>query len=125
MDESLKAFFDAYARAFEARDGARIAGFYSVPCMSVRADGSLHAYRSRAEVEAFFKGVADAYHGEGMRHSEAKDLQVVPVGSQSVLATVDWFIYREDRSLIRPWRQSYNLVRADGDWRILLSTFHR
>lgn len=125
MDESLRAFFDAYARAFEGRDSARIADFYSVPCMSLRGDGSLHAYQSRAEIEAFFKGVADSYHREGMRHTEAKDLAIVPIGSQGVLATVDWFMYREDRSLIRPWRQSYNLARADTGWRILLSIFHR
>jgi hypothetical protein len=60
-----------------------------------------------------------------MRRSEAKDVAIVPIGSQCVLATVDWFMYREDRSLIRPWRQSYNMVRADTDWRILLSIFHR
>jgi hypothetical protein len=38
--------------------------------------------------------------------------------------TVDWELLRADDSVIRKWRQSYNLVRVDGGWQILVSTFH-
>ncbi|MCD6044159.1 MAG: hypothetical protein K0R40_3762 [Burkholderiales bacterium] len=31
---------------------------------------------------------------------------------------------RDDGSAIRRWRQSYNLVAAEGGLRILASTFH-
>jgi len=32
--------------------------------------------------------------------------------------------YRGDGTLLKQWRQSYTLVRIDGRWQILLSTFH-
>ena len=124
MKTALQAFFERYARAFEALDAARIASFYTVPCMSMRGDGSIHVFRAREEVEAFFKGVAQTYHGEGMRRSEAQNLQLAPIGGRSTLATMDWVLFRADGSEIRRWRQSYNVARIGGEWRIMLSTFH-
>jgi hypothetical protein len=61
---------------------------------------------------------------EGLRRSEIKNLKVVPIGGRSLLATMDWVFYRGDGTLLKQWRQSYNLVRIDGRWQILLSTFH-
>jgi hypothetical protein len=47
----------------------------------------------------------------------------VTIGGRSLLATMDWVFYREDGTLLKQWRQSYNMVRIDGRWQILLSTF--
>ena len=49
---------------------------------------------------------------------------VVAIGARSLLATMDWVFYRGDETLLKRWRQSYNLVRMDGRWKIVLSTFH-
>ena len=39
-----------------------------------------------------------------------------PIGECSALATVTWKNLRDDGSVARQWRQSYNVVRlADGD----------
>jgi ketosteroid isomerase-like protein len=120
----LELLLQAYARAFEALDGARIADFYSVPCMSLRGDGSIHSYQSRQELESFFTNVAQSYKREGMHRSDARNLRISPIGGRCVLVTVDWVLYRADESQIRQWRQSYNLVRMGDVWRIMLSTFH-
>jgi hypothetical protein len=37
---------------------------------------------------------------------------------------VTWELVAEDQRVLRRWRQSYNLVRADGGWRVLVSTVH-
>jgi hypothetical protein len=52
-------------------------------------------------------------------------LAVVPIGALSALATMDWEMLREDGTVIRRWRQSYNLLRVETEWRILASTFHQ
>jgi hypothetical protein len=54
-----------------------------------------------------------------------KNFNAVPIGGASVLAAVDWEMLREDRTVIRQWRQSYNLIRTSEGWRILCSTIHR
>ncbi len=116
--------FEAYAEAFHARSGARIADFYATPCASMRGDASIHWFQSRAETEKFFQTVADTYYQDGLRRSEIGNLEVVPIGGRSLLATMDWVFYRGDGSLLKQWRQSYNLARIDDRWKILLSTFH-
>lgn len=37
---------------------------------------------------------------------------------------MDWELCRADDSIVRKWCQSYNVVRVDGRWQILVSTFH-
>lgn len=120
----MSAFYKAYAEAFHARSGTQIADFYCTPCISMRGDASIHLFQSRSETEKFFQGVAGTYYEEGLRRSEIKNLEVVPIGGRTLLATMDWLFYRGDGTLLKQWRQSYNLVRIEGRWQILLSTFH-
>jgi hypothetical protein len=123
LKEEARAFLEAYDSAFASIDGARIAGLYHSPCVTLRGDGSIHCLTS-SEVERFFQGVAEAYYREGYRKGRFELLDVIPIGGRGALVTVDWKLLREDGSLIRGWRQSYNLVRVQGGWRILVSTFH-
>ena len=116
--------FRAYADAFHARSGTQIADFFCTPCISIRGEASIHWLQSRPEIEKFFQGVSDTYYEEGLRESEIKNIEVVPIGGRSLLATMDWVFYRGDGTLLKQWRQSYNLVRIDSRWKIVLSTFH-
>jgi len=117
-------FFDDFVEAFSSFSGARIATRYVVPGVALRGDGSIQCLQSRAEVERFFQAAVDAYHREGCRGIRFKDLDVVPMGGRSVLGTVTWELLREDGSVLRHWRQSYNLVRVEAGWQILASTYH-
>lgn len=90
----------------------------------MRGDGSLHCYRTREEVQNFFKVVADGYYNEGGRSGGYRDLTIEPIDSRSVLASITWQMARTDGKRLRDWRNSYNLVHLDGRWQILLSTFH-
>ncbi|MCI0625079.1 MAG: hypothetical protein L0387_26125 [Acidobacteria bacterium] len=124
LNIEIGSFYKAYAEAFHARSGTQIADFYCTPCVSMRGDASIHWFQSRPETAKFFQGVSDAYYEEGLRKSETKNLEIVLIGGRSLLATMDWVFYRGDGTLLKQWRQSYNLVRIDGRWQILLSTFH-
>ena len=105
-------------------DGARIARLYHAPCVTMRGDGSIHSFQSPEELTRFFQGVADSYRKDGYRTGRFSNLDVVPIGAKSALVTVDWELLRGDESVIRKWRQSYNLVRVGSGWQILVSTFH-
>jgi hypothetical protein len=117
-------FFDDFVEAFGSFSGARIATRYLVPGVAVRGDGSIQYLQSRAEVEGFFQAAVDAYHRDGCRGIRFKDLDVVPMGGRSVLGTVTWELLGEEGSVLRQWRQSYNLVRVEAGWQILASTYH-
>ena len=117
-------FFNGYTRLFDTRDGAGIATCYHAPSISMRADASIHVYRSHQEVREFFQAVADKYYAEGQRGSRFVDLDVKCLGVKSVLATLEWQMLGADGSIVRRWRQSYNLIRSDDQWQILVSTIH-
>jgi len=105
-------------------DGDEIAKLYCVPTVTVRGDRSIHCLQSREELAHFFQGVLDTYRGQGSAGTTMHDLVVVPIGDRSALATMTWKMLGADGSSIREWRQSYNVVRLSGGWRILVSTFH-
>ena len=90
----------------------------------MRADASVHIFQTRLELQLFFQEVAGKYYAEGQRGSRFVNLDIKPLGSKSVLAAMDWQMLRGDRSTIRAWRQSYNLIRPGGRWQILVSTMH-
>jgi cytosine/adenosine deaminase-related metal-dependent hydrolase len=122
--DEVAAFFDDFVEAFGTFSGARIAGRYIVPGVAVRGDGSIECLRTRAELERFFQATVDGYRAEGCHSCRFTGLEAVAMGSCSVLATVTWELLREDGSVLRGWRQSYNLVRVNQGWQILASTYH-
>jgi hypothetical protein len=124
ITSQVSKLFSDYTRLFDARDGAAIATYYNALSISMRSDASVHVFHSHQEVRDFFQGVADKYYAEGQRGSRFVDLDVKPMGSKSVLATLEWQMLREDGSIIRKWRQSYNLIHPADRWLILASTAH-
>jgi hypothetical protein len=117
-------FFHDFVEAFGSFSGARIAARYAVPGVALRGDGSIQCQQSRAELERFFQAAVDSYRRDGCRGIRFTELDVVAMGGRSVLGTVTWELLREDESVLKRWRQSYNLVRVDGAWQILASTYH-
>jgi hypothetical protein len=124
LSDQISKFFEDYNRTFQERDGAAIAMFYHVPSVTMRGDGSVHCFQSREELASFFRSVAEGYHREGNKGGGFRNLVVQPIGGRSTLATLDWQMMRADGSLLRQWRQSYNLLRTDGRWQIFVATFH-
>ena len=121
----ISAFLEKYAAAFASFDSKAIASFYHVPVITLRGDGSIHCLASADEVENFFQTVADSYAREGSGGKATRsNLRVIPLGGRSALAMMDWEMLRADGSAIRGWQQSYNLVRGQAGWQILVSTFH-
>jgi ketosteroid isomerase-like protein len=124
LTNEIRAFLEEYNTAFASIDGKRIAALYHMPTVTMRGDGSIHCLQSREELARFFQGVADTYYKDGYRGGRFKNLEVVPIGGRSALASLHWEMQRGDGSVIREWRQSYNVVRIGDVWQILVSTFH-
>jgi hypothetical protein len=124
LEAEVSAFLNQYLETFVTYDSDQIAALYCVPTITMRGDGSIHCFQSREEIARFFQGVADTYQREGATAGTMHDLEVVPIGERSALATVTWKNLRDDGSVARQWRQSYNVVRFAEGWRILVATFH-
>jgi hypothetical protein len=68
--------------------------------------------------------VAEQYHQEGMQHGIYSNLEIQSIGTKCALVTLDWKMLRSDNSIIREWRQSYNIIDQDGKCTFYVSTFH-
>ena len=124
LTSEIKKFLNDYTSAFALVDGAAIARCYHAPSITMRDDGSVHVLETRQQLEAFFQAVAQKYFDEGRQNARFSDLALQPIGSKSVLATMQWQQIRADGSVIHSWWQSYNLIYVDGRWQIFASTFH-
>ena len=117
-------FFALYAKSFDERDWPTFVSLYHVPAMSVRADGSVKFMQSRDEIDQFFRGVSDAWAQEGYDHFDVSDFDVRALGGNSMLVSFNWHMMNRAGTMLKQWHQSYQLVRAGAEWRVLNSTFH-
>lgn len=123
-EEQLAAFFLRYATAFDHRNWSVFTSLLYEPVLTVRSDGSVRCLHSRDEAQEFFEKVADDWRAEGYCRFAASNFEIIPLGIRSLLATLDWEMLRENGSQMRVWRQSYQLLKTDNDWKVLAFTYH-
>jgi hypothetical protein len=104
-----QAYFNRFVRAFAIFDGHQIANLFLAPGVALRRDGSVVAFASQKDVVCYYQAALDHYHREGCRACRWSQLVTVPMGRQSLLATVTWDLLREDGTSVIQWRQSYSL----------------
>jgi ketosteroid isomerase-like protein len=124
LTAEINQFLNDYNKAFAEVDGVAIARCYHAPSITMHGDASVHVLQTHQELETFFQAVAQKYFDDGGHNARFSDLTLQRIGSKSVLATLQWQQIRPDGSVLRSWRQSYNLIHADGRWQIFASTFH-
>ncbi len=123
--DAVAAFFEGFVAAFSAFSGDTIAPLYLIPTIALQTDGSAGCLNSRADIAYHFQIVLDRYHADGCRRCRYQHLAIVPIGRDSVLASVTWELLREDDSVLKTWRESYNLVQTDsGSLQVLASSDH-
>ena len=124
MIEEAKRFFQNYNEVFDSGDMKAFSKFFCEPFISVRADGSVASMPTNAIAEEFFFKAIEKWKEEGYQYFSTRDYSITPIGSESMLVTFTWEMLDKDRVLIREWCQSYNLLRCDGVWKVITSTFH-
>ncbi|NRA33239.1 MAG: hypothetical protein HRU17_07850 [Polyangiaceae bacterium] len=120
----LNGFFERYAQTFHEQMGT-FCGLYVYPCSTVRLDGSVQVLLTQPEAVQFFSEARLKYEAEGCVRWDIHHFDVVPLGTHSAAATLEWQMLRADGSRIRSWRQTYNVLGGAGAWKVLHSTLHR
>jgi hypothetical protein len=119
----LHAFFERYARTFH-EDVGRFCDLYFYPSTTVRLDGTVQLFGAKEGAVHFFSLAKQKYENEGCSRWAIRNLSAVQLGDGGAAATVDWDMLSVDRSQIRGWRQTYNVIGTPGHWRVLHSTLH-
>jgi hypothetical protein len=117
-------FLQAYVSSFEDFSGATMAAHYHMPSVMTRSDSSVHCFSAIDSTRAALSVLVKAYFDQGAREWRYEDLEVVPIGNRSVLASVDWLMLDDQGALLKRWRHSYNLVDSADGLKILAATFN-
>lgn len=107
-------FFDRYTRALLDREAGAIAELYAMPALIEFPDHPI-AVSDRAQTEAFFANAVGAYEGVTEASTE---IVVVAATGHSIWADVIWSY----EGTAPGERFIYQLVLADGTWRIAVLT---
>lgn len=124
MVRDIQRFFQSFCIAFSEFDGALIAQRYLAPYSSLSADGLHKVLSTHEQIGKYFQGFLDKYREQGCHSCSFKELQVVPMGIKSALASVTWELHRLDHHVVSTWRESYNLTYSSGELRVYASTDH-
>ncbi len=124
FETAARTFFDEFVVAFGTFDGSAVATRYLAPCLAFHARGRAEVFESQAEIAAYFQHVLNAYRDGGCRACRYSDLAIMPMGRESVLASVTWDLLAEGGAVLERWRESYNLHLSDGELRVFASTDH-
>jgi len=121
MEPDLRQWFMKYNDAFP-KGPAAVAEFYYEPCINARMGVRLN--RTRQDTATFFQQVIAKYRAQGWHHGEIVSMETRNLGSNSVQATVRWAYKNAENQALWEWTFTYNLYKANGDWKILLQTLH-
>lgn len=122
-DPDVVRFFERYAERYMAFDVDTVSGMYESPFLAVRDGRPIHLPDADA-VREHLSGLMAAYRDAGAAKAVIADLDVVPLGRTSALATVRWEALAGDGSLLRAFATSYQLLRDGPAWRILAYVYH-
>jgi len=124
LQATTEDFFNEFDQAFTSFDGVNVAARYSAPYLAVRVDGSSECFASGTAIAGYFQRILDSYRQKGCRCCRHRDLRVVEAGKAAVFATVTWDLLRDDNSVLKSWRESYNLVLAGTKLKACASLDH-
>ena len=104
--------FEDYARAYMAGDAEWVANLYTAPFVAIREGRAIHLPDRRAVVEHLTEVMA-GYRRAHAAVAEVAAIDVLEQGDGASLATVHWLVRATDRSVIRDFRTSYQLILSD------------
>jgi len=112
---AAEAYFDRFAEAFSAFDGAQVAQLFVAPVAALGRDGSLISLPQQDDVTRYYQAALDRYQRDGCRSCRWSELSVVLMGRRAVLTAVTWDLLRDDGTVLTRWRQSYSLSLFGDD----------
>ena len=126
--QELRTLIERYRAAWgkilrEMGDVGEVNQFFHLPCIFVSADGSISLFGAAEDISTFHRPRLESFRKGGVKKPRTRDFEAVSLGTHSALVSVTWEQYREDDSMERTWRHSYNTVKTDSGWKILVSTF--
>jgi hypothetical protein len=121
MPNDVRKFFEEYRDAFNRLDGEAVARLYAVPS-GIAQDGKYEHWPSLDPIKNNMVALCNLYRERGYESASFMPGAFLPQGDDFAIADLQWRI--EWGAGREPWQfnTTYNLVRTQNGWRILLCT---
>ena len=121
MPREITAFFEQYRDAFNALDGAAVAELYAVPS-GIAQDGVYTHWPERLPVIQNMMALCKLYRDKGFLMAGFEPCHYIDQGEKYAIVDVQWRIDWNGGQA--PWifKTTYNLVRTEHGWQVLLCT---
>lgn len=117
----IKEYFDDFLDAFATYDGDRVAAKFTVPYMVKGEAGETKVFQSMPDVSQHFQAYLDEYKAKGCTKCQYSNLDVMWLGSESAIASVNWSLLDHIDALVLSWSESY-LLSATGNQALAYAT---
>ena len=112
--KEIHEFFENFSSDFSHFNGNLIAERYFAPFIPVTSSGEAKTLNSHSEISSYFQGYLDTYKEKGVVACTFKDFEWLQIGENAFVAIVTWLLTDENDGVIISWRESYNLLRQEG-----------
>jgi hypothetical protein len=121
MPHEIRAFFESYRNAFNALNGSAVAEFYAEPS-GIAQDGTYTHWPERQPVAENMIALCKLYGDRGFVRANFEPCQFIDQGERYAVADLQWRI--DWNGVQEPWcfKTTYNLVRTQQGWKVLLCT---
>lgn len=121
MPSDIRVFFDAYRDAFNRLDGEAIARLYAVPSGMASSSGYTH-WPSFEPIRENMLALCTLYSAGGYRSAAFEPAAFLAQGDDFAIADLEWHVERSSEQAPWHFKTTYNLIRTEEGWRILLCT---
>ena len=121
MPVEIRQFFERYRDAFNALDGEAVANLYAVPS-GIAQDGKYTHWPEVALIHDNMVALCGLYRERGYKSAAFEPGAFLQQGENCAIADLRWTLSWSTGA--EPWEFSttYNLVRTEEGWRVLLCT---
>ncbi|MEH6556980.1 MAG: hypothetical protein V7459_02495 [Oceanicoccus sp.] len=117
-------YFQKFCEDFGVFDGVLIASRFVSPLVVIDQNGTISSYDSSKAISEYFQVYLDEYKSKGVVSCVFSDLETVQINACSFLATVSWELLSSSGVVVANWRESYSLVRTQGELKAFATYDH-
>ena len=121
MPTEIHQFFERYRDAFNSLDGEAVARLYSVPS-GIAQDGQYTHWPDFEPIRDNMVALCSLYRERGYAAAEFEPGAFLQQGEKYAIADLSWKINWSSGAAPWQFNTTYNLVRAEEGWRVLLCT---
>lgn len=121
MPTEIRQFFECYRDAFNSLDGEAVARLYSVPS-GIAQDNQYTHWPEFEPIRDNMVALCTLYRERGYAAAEFEPGAFLQQGENYAIADLSWKINWSSGAAPWQFNTTYNLVRTEKGWRVLLCT---